>query len=124
VAAQNGSLLDAHRQRQRVVSIEKYFVPDSSSSMWAVCVSYVDGPREFTPKKGGGRVDYREGLNDADFAIFAKLRTLRKTLSDHEGVPAYALFTNEQLAEMVRRQVSSVTAMQQIEGVGPARVEK
>ena len=31
---------------------------------------------------------------------------LRKERSDAEGVPAYALFTNEQLAEMVQRRVS------------------
>ena len=31
--------------------------------------------------------------------MFARLRALRKERADGEGVPAYALFTNEQLAE-------------------------
>ena len=39
-------------------------------------------------------------------------------------MPAYALFTNEQLAEMVKRRVSSLNAMKEIEGVGDARIEK
>ena len=43
--------------------------------------------------------------------MFAKLRALRKTLADREGVPAYALFTNEQLADMVRRRITTGEAM-------------
>jgi superfamily II DNA helicase RecQ len=52
------------------------------------------------------------------------LRTLRKTLADQEGVPAYALFTKEQLADMVRRPVLSLEGLAGIDGVGQARVEK
>ncbi len=63
-------------------------------------------------------------LSERDFAQFAELRNLRKALAEREGLPAYALFTNEQLAEMVRRRVDSVAAMGKIEGVGPARLEK
>ena len=36
----------------------------------------------------------------------------------------YAVFSNEQLAEMVRRGVESAAALGAIEGVGPARVER
>ena len=41
----------------------------------------------------------------AEFTVFAKLRSVRKLLADRQGVPAYALFTNEQLAAMVQRRV-------------------
>jgi predicted DNA binding CopG/RHH family protein len=86
----------------RVISIEKQFVQDGERSYWAVCVSYVEkqaGP--LSPRKGN--VDYREVLSAADFALFAKLRDLRKRLAEREGVPAYALFTNEQLAQMAQQ---------------------
>ena len=39
-------------------------------------------------------------------------------------MPAYALCTNEQLAEMVRRPVQSLDSLAGIDGVGQARVEK
>jgi hypothetical protein len=45
------------------------------------------------------KVDYRELLSAGDFVLFAKLRILRKGMAEREAVPAYALFTNEQLAE-------------------------
>lgn len=56
--------------------------------------------------------------------MFARLRALRKTLAEQEGVPAYALFTNEQLAGMVQRRVRTVGDLREIDGVGEARVEK
>ena len=45
-------------------------------------------------------------------------------LPEREGVPAYALFTNEQLAAMVRSRVGTATGLGAIEGVGKSRIEK
>jgi hypothetical protein len=50
-------------------------------------------------------VDYKEVLNEADFAVFSRLRDLRKVIAEKEAVPAYAIFTNEQLAAMVTGKV-------------------
>jgi superfamily II DNA helicase RecQ len=70
------------------------------------------------------RTDYREVLKEQDFAVFAQLRSLRKAVAEREGVPAYALFTNEHLAEMVLKRAATATALGTIEGVGKARMEK
>ena len=75
-----------------------------------------------SPRKG--KIDYREVFNEPDFALFARLRNLRKTLAEQEGVPAYALFTNEQLAAMVHQRVTSKAALSAIDGVGTARIDK
>ena len=58
-----------------------------------------------------GKVDFKDVLSDPEFAVFARLRALRKEKADAEGVPAYALFTNDQLAEMVQRRVGTVAAL-------------
>jgi hypothetical protein len=50
-------------------------------------------------------VDYKEVMNEADFAVFSRLRDLRKVIAEKEAVPAYAIFTNEQLAAMVTGKV-------------------
>lgn len=89
--------LDRFLTSTRIASVEKQLIPDGDSSFWSFCISYYD-------KEGGGtassykKVDYREVLSEPDFAVFAKLRTLRKNLAEQEGVPAYAVFSNEQLA--------------------------
>lgn len=108
----------------RVVSVDKEFVSNAERSFWALCVGYLDGQAPLLAGRSKNKVDYREVLNEADFALFVKLRDLRKTMAEQEGVPAYALFTNEQLAAMVQKRVQSKAALAAIEGVGPARVEK
>ncbi len=115
--------------QHRILSVDRHLVADGGRSFWAVAVCYAD--TETAPGTPGeaasgrkAKVDYREVLNQADFAVYAALRTLRKELSEREGVPAYALFTNEQLAAMVQTRVRTAAALGEIEGVGKARVEK
>lgn len=60
-------------------------------------------------------------LSPEDFAVFAALRSLRKELSERDGVPPYTLFTNEQLASMARDRPASEQALRAIDGVGEAR---
>lgn len=110
----------------RVVAVEKNFVSHGTESFWSVCVTYHEGsdkPSSSSSSKRD-RVDYREVLNEHDFALYAQLRDLRKSMAEQEGVPTYALFTNEQLANMVRQQVMTITALAEINGVGKARLEK
>lgn len=107
----------------RVVAVDRHLVSFGSEAYWAVCVTYLDGKGEAPPGKGG-KVDYREVLSEADFQLFARLRGLRKEIAEREGVPAYALFTNEQLAAMVTRGVRTSSELAAIQGVGVVRVEK
>ncbi len=111
----------------RVVSVDRHLVTESGGSVWAVCVTWIDGARSDDPSRADAkkaRVDYREILTEAQFAVFARLRELRKTIAERDGAPPYAVFTNEQIAEVVRRGVRSAAELAAIEGVGPARVEK
>lgn len=119
--------LNAFLAAQRIQSVERQLVQAGHGSLWVLCVAYEaagEGRPSGTASARRGKVDYREVLNEADFAVYARLRTLRKAMADTEGVPAYALFTNEQLAEMVTRRVASVGALREVPGVGEARVEK
>ena len=108
----------------RIASVRKEFVPNGEDSFWAFCIEFLDGPVGADKGRGGPKVDYKEVLDEAQFAVFAKLRDLRKTISDKEAIPAYSIFTNEQLAAMVTGKVDSATALGAVPGVGAARVEK
>ena len=59
-----------------------------------------------------------------EFDVFSQLRQLRKEMAQAEAVPVYALFTNEQLAQMVQRRCRAKSELLGIEGVGEAKVEK
>lgn len=128
------SELNRFLAEHRVLSIDRHLVVDGARTAWAVCVTYDEagsGPR---PSAGppavetaGGkknRVDYRDVLSPSQFDVFVRLRALRRQLAERDGVPLYAVFTNEQLASMVRLDASSLADLGRIEGIGPARVEK
>ena len=110
----------------RIASVRKEFVANGEGSFWAFCVEYLDGSLGVEKGRGnaGPKIDYKEVLNEADFAVFARLRDLRKAISEKEAIPAYSIFTNEQLAAMVTGKVDSLADLGTIPGVGAARLEK
>ncbi|MCX6879306.1 MAG: HRDC domain-containing protein [Verrucomicrobia bacterium] len=123
-----GEELNQFLRGHRVLGVKRRLVEHGSNAYWTFCVEYLE--RGGTPGGPGGPdrlrrgVDYRELLSEGDFAVFAKLRDLRKAMAEQEGVPPYAVFTNEQLAAMVTGRTATRAALAQIDGVGVARLEK
>lgn len=123
---------NAFLAQARVLSVHRHFVADGAASFWAFCIDVADGPgklpdslRASGQRPGGSQtIDYKQVLSPEDFAVFAGLRDLRKTIAQREGVPVYAVFTNDQLAAVVQSRVMTKTQLAAIEGVGPSRVEK
>jgi superfamily II DNA helicase RecQ len=117
----------------RVLAVQREFVADGPNSGWAMCVEVVAGPGPLphglrSHAAAGTRrseaVDYKQVPAHGDFEVFAALRELRKSLAQREGVPVFAVFSNEQLASIVTRRVASKAELGEIDGIGPARVEK
>ena len=125
---QGQTALNLFCAQHRVVSVEKQFVALGMESFWSICVTTIEGkwaePSNENQNLKRDRIDYKEILSEQDFTVFAELRNLRKSLAEQEGVPAYALFTNEQLATMVTQRVQNIVALGSIEGIGKARLEK
>lgn len=107
----------------KVLKVNREFVTDGPGSYWAILVEYLDAPSRSGGNKRA-RIDYREVLSPEDFAVFDKLRKFRKTLAEQDSVPAYAVFTNEQLAKIVTERVKTEKELAAIEGVGENKVSK
>ena len=116
------AFLRAHRE----LAVRKEFVSDGENSFWTFCVEYLESAPTGPGAPGGKlpKVDYKEVLKPEEFEVFSRLRDWRKAEAEQEGVPVYGVFTNEQLAEMVRQRTGTKAALKGIEGVGEARVEK
>jgi ATP-dependent DNA helicase RecQ len=63
-------------------------------------------------------------LTGADAALLARLRDLRRTIARQEQVPAYVVFADRTLAEMVVRRPRNAEALGEIRGVGPVKLER
>jgi superfamily II DNA helicase RecQ len=98
------------------------WVEQGASSFWSFCVDYLERPvgAGASDSIAGrrGKIDYKEILAAAEFNLFSQLRDLRKQIAQAEAVPVYTVFTNEQLAQMVRTKAITKAALEQIAGVG------
>jgi len=63
-------------------------------------------------------------LSDDDAELFEQLRVLRRSLADVAGVPAYIVFGDKVLLEMVSRRPSNERELLQVPGVGEAKLER
>lgn len=107
----------------RVTAIDRQLVTTGPTPFWAISVTWLED-RAFVDPKRGDRPDYRELLPEAEFTVFARLRAARKAWAERDGVPPYAVFTNEQLAAIAQRRVTSLAALGDIAGVGKAKLDK
>lgn len=116
--------LNAFLSSHRVVSVAREFVADGQNSCWAFSVTWTESDSGQPTSGRRSRIDYKDVLSEQHFAVFARLRELRKEIAERDGVPPYALFTNEQLAKMVTESVTTASDLQKIPGIGPSRIEK
>jgi ATP-dependent DNA helicase RecQ len=56
--------------------------------------------------------------------LFQRLRTLRKRLADEQGVPAYIVFSDQVLWDMIETRPRTLGQMLDVPGVGPAKLER
>jgi len=56
--------------------------------------------------------------------VFQRLRTLRKRLADADDVPAYVIFSDRTLWDMVDRHPRSMIEMLDVHGVGETKLER
>ena len=120
-------LMNRFLRGHRILQIDRHFLDIGVASRWVYSVEYMEAQSKPTPEKAvgkTGRIDYKEVLDAAAFSLFSKLRELRKELAVKDAVPAYAVFTNEQLASMVKPVAQSKGDLLKIEGVGEAKFEK
>ncbi len=63
-------------------------------------------------------------LDDDERDLFDRLRVVRRQLADEAGVPAYIVFGDKVLLEMVARRPTTAREFLQLPGVGEAKLER
>lgn len=116
--------LNAYLAGNRVAAVSHHIVPTPSGGMLVFVVETVAGSVPNQGLSAGPKIDYREQMNAEEFAVFSRLRSERKRMAEAEGMPVYTVFSNAQLAEMVKRRVRTAAELHDIEGIGGARIGK
>jgi len=67
---------------------------------------------------------WRDLLGQEDWALFNRLREWRGERAKAEGIPPYVICNNRQLAEIVQRRPSTLSALAEADGFGEAKLKK
>ena len=107
----------------KIVDVEKHF--SDVAAAWTFCITFIDSPSP-SPSISGKKekVDYKEILDEPTFARFSRLREARKLIANDEAVPAYSIFTNEELAGIASLDDLTKNKIASIQGIGDKRAEK
>ncbi len=73
---------------------------------------------------GGPKLASAAPLSGDDAALFDRLRALRRSLADAEGVPAYIVFSDAVLARMAATRPTDDAGLLAVPGVGPAKLAR
>jgi len=108
----------------RIVQTRKELVSIDDVSHWSILVEFLYSSEKNAGESVKSKVDYKDILTPEEFTLFSKLREVRKKLAEENGLPVYAVCTNEQLAEIAKRKPKSLSECMQIEGIGQGKAEK
>lgn len=114
-------------KNHKVIEIEKNFCQNASSPCWAMCLGYIENvptSTSFSFDRKKPKVDYREILDEDTFEKFVILREIRKAIATEDTVPPYAVFTNEELAQIAALDEITKSELLKIPGIGEKKVEK
>jgi ATP-dependent DNA helicase RecQ len=112
---------------KEVISIQEHFFMKNEVPFLTMVIKYFPFRQEADPQmapQGKRDESWRETLSEVEMGVFNLLREWRSKRSREEGVPPYILFTNKQLAQLIKENPSSLSHLERVEGVGKARVEK
>lgn len=111
--------LNAFLRAKKVIQMEKQLIATNGGAFWCFCITWIDGPASEKEK-----VDYKKVLDEAAFQRFSRFREIRKRLAQEEDLPAYAVFTDEELAGIAKVEELTLAKMKAVKGIGEKKLEK
>ena len=121
--AEEQEALNAFLRSHCVLTVETVAFPAVSG--WGYNVKYMDGaPQAVGSRVPRDRVDYMEVLTPDQFRRFYAYRNRRKNISEDDGIAAFEVLTDSQMAKLAKMESPTRADMEKIRGVGSKRVAK
>ena len=108
----------------KILEVENQFVSNENGAYWCFCVRYIEKGSHPAIYEKTKKVDYKQVLDEATFKKFSRLREIRKKVAADEGVPAFAVFTDEELAGLAKLDAITRKTMLSVKGIGDKKVER
>ena len=113
------TFLKAHK----ILEIDQKLISNDNGASWCFCVRYIE---QFfnAASESKAKVDYRQVLDEPTFKKFSHLREIRKQVASAEGLSAFIVFTDEELAELAKLDKVTIKGMLSIKGIGEKKAER
>ena len=125
----NDSVVTEFLKDKTLISVKENFLEKNGKSFLTVVVTYslkeAVRPEIVKPSGPASKVTHwKELITEENQAIFANLRGWRLEESQKQGFPPFIIFTNKQLADIAVLRPSTLNQLSQIDGIGPAKLQK
>jgi len=107
----------------KILEVENHLISNDHGAYWCFCVRYLEKAIASTGE-AKAKIDYKQVLDEATFQKFSRLREIRKKVAADEGLPAFAIFTDEELAGLAKLETITQKTMLTIKGIGDKKVER
>lgn len=117
--------LNTFLSSHKVIEVEKQLMTQNNQSYWTFCIKYLVGEIPARNNlKFPEKIDYRENLSAEEFKRFSHYRTIRKQIAFDESLPAFAIFSDAELAAMAKTESLTKEVMMAIKGIGEKKLQK
>lgn len=118
--------LNLFLRSQKIIEIDRQLINQKDAAFWSFCITYlpVTTASNASANEHRGKIDYKQVLDEQTFTVFSRLRAIRKQLADRDAVPAYAVFTDAEIAEIAKIEHPTSKALRAIPGIGEKKIEK
>jgi hypothetical protein len=119
--------LNAFTSNHKVLEVIPRFCDGAGKPFWTFAVSYLDSSpddKRYKKTTKKEKTDYKSILDEASFEQFKVLRKIRKTLSETFAVPAFAIMTDRQMAELAKHPEISVDTFSTLSGFGEGKTKR
>ena len=107
----------------KILGVQDQLVSNESGMYWCFCIRYIEcGLSGAVTSKE--KIDYKYVLNDSEFKRFSRMREIRKKVAAEQGIPAFAVFTDEELAGLAKMEEVTRESMMSVKGIGDKKVER
>lgn len=118
--------LNKFLRSHRILQVDKSFSPDGGG-YWSILVTYHEsgaGDIQGDVGRNRSKVDYSKVLAPEVYARFEALKAIRREVSKSEGISAFLVFTDKELARMAEPEELTLERLQTMEGIERRRIEK
>lgn len=107
----------------RVLQVDRHFSSEGGG-YWTLFVEYMEGDPsdKVLPANRRDHRDAAATLSEEAKAKYERMKAIRRTIATRESLPAYLIFTNEELAVLAQMPVLSEETTKHVKGIAPKRL--